>query len=88
MPLGGSVKALDKFWADAGSEILKLGGKSGGGNGAGKGGAVALLGAGKLPNATAAQHSENKLKFCGQARGMSSGELSLRTAWRCSGLRD
>lgn len=44
-----------------------------------------FVGEGKLVKATAAKHSENRLKFCGQANGMSSGVSTLFTAERCAG---
>lgn len=38
-----------------------------------------FIGEGKLVKATAAKHSENKLKFCGHAKGMSSGVSTFFT---------
>ena len=37
-------------------------------------------------NTTAAKHSENKLKFCGQYEGMSSGEVTSLTDASWTGL--
>jgi hypothetical protein len=51
-------------------------------------GVVIFVGGGKVVNATAAKHSEKKLKFWGHAAGISSGESTLRTADLCAGRRD